>query len=123
MWTARNFGADEVLSAVEILCVFQSGQAHRCAKRPGVPPTRYFESQPKNKKGAGRERLFAPLYTRFAFERWFAVIQLEIGTILLSSGQNLAAVGSGHSLAEAMDFGSVTTAGLIGTLHSVHLLS
>ena len=40
-----------------------------------------------------------------------------------AAGENLAAVGSSHSLAETMNFGSVTTAGLIGTLHSVHLLS
>ena len=34
-----------------------------------------------------------------------------------TAGENLTAVGSSHSLAEAMDLGSVTTAGLVGTLH------
>ena len=38
------------------------------------------------------------------------------------SGQNLAAVGSSHSLAETVNLGTVTAAGLIGTLHGVHLL-
>jgi hypothetical protein len=57
VWTARNFGADEVLSAAEILCVFQSGQAHSCVKRPGVPPARFFESQPKIKRERGEKTL------------------------------------------------------------------
>ena len=39
-----------------------------------------------------------------------------------AAGQNLAAVCSGHSLAEAMDLGSLTLLGLIGTQHGVHLL-
>ena len=58
------------------------------------------------------------------------MIQLEIGTILLSSGQNLAAlgtaagkhlaaVGSSHSLTETVDLGSLTLSGLVGTLHVV----
>ena len=39
-----------------------------------------------------------------------------------AAGQNLAAVLGGHSLAEAMDLGSLTLLGLIGTQHGVHLL-
>ena len=39
-----------------------------------------------------------------------------------AAGENLAAVGSSHSLAEAMNLGTVALGGLIGTLHSVHLL-
>ena len=39
-----------------------------------------------------------------------------------TAGENLAAVGSSHSLAEAMNLGTVALGGLIGTLHSVHLL-
>ena len=34
-----------------------------------------------------------------------------------AAGENLAAVGSSHSLAETVDLGTVTAAGLIGTLH------
>ena len=34
-----------------------------------------------------------------------------------AAGENLAAVGSSHSLTETVDLGSVATAGLIGTLH------
>ena len=41
-----------------------------------------------------------------------------------AAGKHLAAVGSSHSLAETVHLGTVTLAGLIGTLHTfVHLLS
>ena len=36
-----------------------------------------------------------------------------------AAGENLAAVGSSHSLTETVDLGTVTAAGLIGTLHLV----
>jgi hypothetical protein len=35
-----------------------------------------------------------------------------------TAGQNLAAVGSSHSLTETVDLGTMTAAGLVGTLHS-----
>ena len=42
----------------------------------------------------------------------------DLTSLGTAAGQNLAAVGSSHSLPETVDLGSVTTAGLIGTLHS-----
>ena len=35
-----------------------------------------------------------------------------------AAGQDLAAVGGGHALAEAMDLGALTLLGLIGTNHA-----
>ena len=35
-----------------------------------------------------------------------------------AAGENLAAVGSSHSLTETVNLGAVTAAGLVGTLHS-----
>ena len=35
-----------------------------------------------------------------------------------TTGQNLAAVGSSHSLTETVNLGTVAAAGLVGTLHS-----
>ena len=35
-----------------------------------------------------------------------------------AAGKHLAAVGSSHSLAETVNLGAVTAAGLIGTLHN-----
>ena len=36
-----------------------------------------------------------------------------------AAGKNLTAVGSSHSLTETVDLGTVTAAGLVGTLHVV----
>ena len=37
-----------------------------------------------------------------------------------TAGQNLAAVGSSHSLTETVNLGTMTTAGLVGTLHNTY---
>ena len=55
-----------------------------------------------------------------------AVIQLpmlrsgrqDLTALGTAAGKHLAAVGSSHSLAETVNLGAVTAAGLIGTLHS-----
>ena len=39
-----------------------------------------------------------------------------------AAGQNLAAIASGHALAEAVLLGALTLFGLIGTNHAGHLL-
>ena len=41
----------------------------------------------------------------------------NLAALSATAGENLAAVGGSHSLAEAMNLGAVTTAGLVGTLH------
>ena len=41
-------------------------------------------------------------------------------TLGATTGQDLAAVGRSHSLSEAMNLGSVTLSGLIGTQHLVY---
>ena len=48
-----------------------------CGKRSADLPADQIESLPRIKRERGEKELFAPLYTRFAFERWIAVIQLE----------------------------------------------
>ena len=47
----------------------------------------------------------------------------NLAALCTTAGQNLTAVGSSHSLPETVDLGSVTAAGLIGTLHGIHLLN
>ena len=47
----------------------------------------------------------------------------NLAALCTTTGKNLAAVGSSHSLTETVNLAAVTTAGLIGTLHVVHLLS
>ena len=65
--------------------------------------------------------------SRFAYD---ALVQLWIAPLTCSSGgqnlaalstaagQNLTAVGSSHSLTETVDLGTMTAAGLVGTLHN-----
>ena len=85
---------------------------------------------PRIKRERGEKRIFAPLDTRFAFERWIAVIQLKLASVKSSrlnlaalcttASQNLAAVSGSHSLTETVDLGTMTLAGLVGTLHVVN---
>ena len=46
----------------------------------------------------------------------------NLAALSTTAGQNLAAVGSSHSLTETVNLGTVTLGGLIGTLHEIHLL-
>ena len=77
--------------------------------------------------------MVSPRYTPVSrLSDGFAVIQLKLVVpVTLSGGQNLAAlgtttsqnlaaVGSSHSLTETVDLGTMTTAGLVGTLHVVY---
>ena len=41
----------------------------------------------------------------------------NLAALSTAAGENLAAVGSSHSLTETVNLGTMTTAGLIGTLH------
>ena len=43
----------------------------------------------------------------------------NLAALCTAAGQNLTAVGSSHSLTETVDLGTMTTAGLIGTLHYI----
>ena len=41
----------------------------------------------------------------------------NLAALCTAAGQNLAAVGSSHSLTETVNLGTMTAAGLVGTLH------
>ena len=66
--------------------------------------------------------------SRFAFERIFRLIFIypricssggqNLAALCTAAGQNLTAVGSSHSLTETVDLGTMTAAGLVGTLHT-----
>ena len=43
----------------------------------------------------------------------------NLAALSTTAGQNLAAVGSSHSLTETVNLGTMTTAGLVGTLHYI----
>ena len=42
----------------------------------------------------------------------------NLAALCTAAGQNLTAVGSSHSLTETVDLGTMTAAGLVGTLHN-----
>ena len=56
-----------------------------------------------------------PLRTRT--DAFCALGRQDGTTLCTTAGQNLTAVSSSHSLTETVDLGSVTAAGLVGTLH------
>jgi len=62
-----------------------------------------------------------PLITRT--DAFCALGRQDGTTLCTTAGQNLTAVCSSHSLTETVDLGSVTAAGLVGTLHGIHLLN
>ena len=62
-----------------------------------------------------------PLITRT--DAFCALGRQDGTTLCTTAGQNLTAVSSSHSLTETVDLGSVTAAGLVGTLHGIHLLN
>ena len=41
----------------------------------------------------------------------------NLAALSTAAGQNLTAIGSSHSLTETVNLGTMTTAGLVGTLH------
>ena len=44
----------------------------------------------------------------------------NLAALCTAAGQNLAAVGSSHSLTETVNLGTMTAAGLVGTLHNTY---
>jgi hypothetical protein len=58
---------------------------------------------------------------------WFRQSKLNSGrqdftALCTTAGKNLTAVSSSHSLPETVNLGTMTAAGLVGTLHGIHLL-
>jgi len=51
---------------------------------------------------------------------WLRSGRQNLAALCTAASQNLAAVGSSHSLTETVNLGTMTTAGLIGTLHVVY---
>ena len=84
----------------------------------------------RNKKGAGRIAIrpaWTPVFAMSDYSVFHGWVRSDLSrqdctTLCTTAGQNLTAVSSSHSLTETVDLGSVTAAGLIGTLHGIHLL-
>ena len=110
------------LKAAEILCVFQGFYNAALRQKDRRRGANFFKSVPKNKKGRGETS--PRTQTPFAAAEMAAqrLGGQNLAALCTAAGENLTAVGSSHSLAETVNLGTVTAAGLVGTLHSVHLL-
>ena len=73
-----------------------------------------------------RGEIHSPRYSsRFALSDYPAICSPKscqsggqnLAALCAAAGENLAAVGSSHSLTESVNLGTVTAAGLVGTLH------
>ena len=76
-------------------------------------------AQIKRERGDASPRTFLPFRSRASHA---AVLRRRLGgqnlaALSTAAGENLAAVGSGHSLPETVDLGAVAIVGLVGTLH------
>jgi hypothetical protein len=108
----------------EYFVYFKARAAPDRGERADALPEKYVKSL-LNKKGSGAN-LFAPHHSsRFRIERSIAVgypnfVRLggqNLAALCAAASQNLAAVGGSHSLTETVDLGTMTIAGLVGTLH------
>ena len=109
--------------AAGILCVFQGlnnaelGQKIRCGAAS------IFENMPNKKRERGdTSPRTVSRFTCSLPNAAFSSGGQNLAALSAATGQNLAAVGGSHSLAEAMNLGTVALSGLIGTLHLLHLL-
>ena len=123
-WNSERFYRKRRFGIAGILCVFQDSEPRDWGKR-SAEPRQDISRVCTRKKGSGAN-LFAPLHSsRFRIERSFAVGYpnfvrsggQNLTTLCAAAGQNLAAVGGSHSLTETVDLGTMTIAGLVGTLH------
>jgi len=95
-------------------------------KRSADPAATHFQKMPKLKRERGEcfiHPALAPVSLYSATIPFvFSPTDLHLGgqnlaALCTAAGQNLTAVGSSHSLTETVDLGTMTTAGLVGTLH------
>ena len=123
-FSARFFLTARRGSCRHTLCISKLTRRSCGEKDPLKGDGCFFEIVPY-KKGAGRRRASPRMDSRFAmsdYSLWLPtdnkrLRREDLTSLGTAAGKNLAAVGSSHSLPETVDLGSVTTAGLIGTLH------
>ena len=95
------------------------------SKRSAVPVSRHFQRTAQLKRERGEffiHPAVAPVSLYAIIPFVISPTDLHLGgqnlaALCTAAGQNLAAVGSSHSLTETVDLGTMTTAGLVGTLH------
>ena len=107
------------------LCIARFSNRRLRAKDPLLGRRRFYLGLPPIKRERGEcviHPAVAPVSLLGAYSVCFdlrtgASGGQNLAALRTTAGQNLAAVGSRHSLAETVNLGTVTPAGLIGTLH------
>ena len=106
------------------LCISKSGLRGTGAKGPALAKN-IFRGTAKV-KGERGNFLSRPAYSSrfalsdmllFGYPKSCRSGRQNLAALCTAAGQNLTAVGSSHSLTETVNLGTVTIAGLIGTLH------
>ena len=116
--------------AAGILCVFQGFRNEALAEKIRHPDGRAFPGPARIKRERGEIPVRPAYSSRFRIERSSAVMHPKrdasggqnLAALCTAAGQNLTAIGSSHSLPETVDLGTMAVAGLVGTLHGIHLL-
>ena len=119
------------LKPAEILCVFQGIQNAELGQKNRCPADQPFRDGVQLKRERGEFPIHpavAPVSHMSASPVVMVIPRIlhsggqNLAALCTAAGQNLTAIGSSHSLTETVDLGTMTTAGLIGTLHEIHLL-
>ena len=111
----------------EYFVYFKAGKCTAVKKRPDEEGLEFARVCP-NKKGAGRIVHSPRIDSHFAmsdYSLWCPtghkrLCRQNLAALCTATSQNLTAIGSSHSLTETVNLGTMTTAGLIGTLHVVY---
>ena len=105
----------------DILCVFQGTFLAVWGERPDTNRKDVLRDCPDKKGSRANRPAFTPIY---ALMRTLRIYQWRscsgrqnLAALGTATGKNLAAVGSSHSHTETVNLGTMTAAGLIGTLH------
>ena len=116
--TARDFDASEGLKLQEYFVYFKISNCTIVAKDPAYAGKAFpTHAQRKRERGDSSPRTQSPVSPFCCPYAARNSGGQNLAALSAAAGENLAAVSSGHSLAEAMNLGAMTLGGLIGTLH------
>ena len=128
MQISRDFGSRQAAKPDGILCVFRGICCAELNQKIRYSADKAISEYLHLKRERG-EFLIHPAVAPVSLSRAiipfvFSPTDLHLGgqnlaALCTAAGQNLTAVGSSHSLTETVNLGTMTAAGLIGTLHKV----
>ena len=119
----RDFSVGQTVRPQEYFVYFKGALCGHTEKNLLISRADVWRRCPNKKGSRAKDR--SPCYhSRFASSEAHACgLHLpylggqNLAALCTATGENLAAIGSSHSLAETVNLGTVASAGLIGTLH------